>query len=155
VTLRIVERAPVHVVCLHYTGPFGEPLARFWRVTVNPWLADLGLLDCPRYGVSLDNPMQTPPESCRYDACIELPAGLDLEDVERKVIAGGSYAVAPFRGTAADIGAAWDGLVGAVFTSGAWRLDASRPPFEHYPRGALQDARTGQFACELCLPLTN
>jgi AraC family transcriptional regulator len=153
VTLRIVERAPVHVVCFRYTGPFGEPLARFWRQTVNPWLADLGLLDCPRYGVSLDNPMQTPPENCRYDACIELPPGLALEGVDNLVIAGGSYAVAPFKGTAADIGGAWDALVGTVFASGAWRLDAARPPFEHYPRGALQDARTGRFACELCLPL--
>ena len=30
--------------------------ARFWRNTVAPWLADHGLVDCPRYGVTLDDP---------------------------------------------------------------------------------------------------
>ena len=28
-----------------------------------------------------------------------------------------------------------------------------RHPFEHYPRGAFFDAKTGVFACELCLPI--
>ena len=32
-------------------------------------------------------------------------------------------------------------------------VDDSRPPFEHYPRVSLYDARTGVFACELCLPV--
>ena len=154
-TLRIVERPAVNVVCRHYTGPLGEPLNRFWRQTVNPWLADLGLLDCPRYGVTLDNPNITPPDRCRYDACIELPPGLVLEAVDRATIAGGRYAVTPYRGNAADIGAAWDNMYGALFASGAWRLDASRHSFEHYPRGAAYDARSGVFTCELCLPLSN
>jgi AraC family transcriptional regulator len=145
----------VVVVVMRYTGAYGEPLGRFWRHTVNPWLADLGLLDCPRYGVSLDNPMHTPPERCRYDACIELPPRLALEDVESGIIAGGTYAVVPFKGTSAEVGAAWDNLVGAVFASGAWRTDARRPPFEHYPRGSVFDDRTGRFTCELCLPVAN
>lgn len=153
--LRIIERVPVSVACLRYTGPLGEPLGRFWQTTVNPWLADLGLLDCPRYGVALDNPLRTAPHLCRYDACVELPPGLALEHASQATIAGGRYAVAVFKGDAKVIGAAWDGLVGAVFASGAWRVDHGRPVFEHYPRGAWRDPRHGGFACELCLPLTN
>lgn len=153
--LRIIERAPVSVVGLRYTGPLGQPLGRFWRTTVNPWLAEHGLLDCPRYGVTLDNPLRTAPQLCRYDACVELPPGLVLEQAAQLTIAGGSYAVTSFKGDATTIGAAWDGLAGAVFASGAWRIDDSRPPFEHYPRGAWLDPRSGAFACELCLPLTN
>ena len=57
----VVERPAVRVAYLRYTGPFGDPLGRFWRSTVAPWLADHGLVDCPRYGVTLDNPMSTPP----------------------------------------------------------------------------------------------
>lgn len=154
-TLHVFERIPVPVVCLRYTGPLGEPLSRFWRSTVNPWLADFGLLDCPRYGVALDNPLHTPPERCRYEACVELPPGLALENAERSVIPGGNYAVVAFKGSGAGIGAAWDGLVGAVFASGVWQVDAGRHAFEHYPRGAWVDRRSGSFACELCLPLTN
>ena len=48
----VVERPAVRVAYLRYTGPFGERLGRFWRNTVAPWLADHGLVDCPRYGVT-------------------------------------------------------------------------------------------------------
>ena len=82
-------------------GRFGEPLSRFWRSQVWPWLAEHGLLDCPRFGVSLDDPSRTPPEKCRYDACVELPSGLTLPDTPETTIAGGRYAVTHFKGTGA------------------------------------------------------
>lgn len=150
----IAERSPVRVAYLRYTGPFGEPLGRFWRAKVAPWLADHGLLDCPRYGVTLDDVSQTPPEKCRYDACVELPPGLSLPDAPETMLAGGRYAITHFKGTGANIGAAWEDFMREVLADPARHLDPARPPFEHYPRGALYDARTGVFACELCLPVT-
>jgi AraC family transcriptional regulator len=152
--MKIVERQPVRVAYLRYTGPFGEPLGRFWRNTVSPWLADHGLVDCPRYGVTLDDPMQTPPERCRYDACVELSPGLSLPDAAETTIAGGVYAVTHFKAPSSEIGAAWGAFVGE-FRAGGHRVDDARPPFEHYPRGAHYDARTGVFACELCLPVVS
>jgi len=149
----ILERLPVRVACMRYTGPFGEPLARFWRSQVSPWLAEHGLLDCPRYGISLDDPSRTPPEKCRYDACVELPPGLSLPDSPEITIAGGRYAITHFKGTGAVIGAAWGEFLQEFCADPARRIDSSRQPFEHYPRGALLDARTGVFACELCLPV--
>jgi AraC family transcriptional regulator len=147
----VVERAEVRVACRRYTGPSGEPIGRFWRSSVAPWLADLGLLDCPRYGITLDDPSSTPPGQCRYDACVELPPGLSLPDAGESTVCGGKYAVTHFKGTGAQIGAAWDEFLRECRST--QRMDASRPPFEHYPRGALHDARTGVFACELCLPV--
>jgi len=149
----IVQRAPVRVAYQRYTGPLGEPLGRFWRGVVAPWLADHGLVDCPRYGVPLDDIARTPPERCRYDCCVELPAGLSLPDAAEATIAGGRYAVTRFRGTGAQIGTAWDAFIGEACVD--QQPDGSRPPFEHYPRGALFDVRTGVFACELCLPVTD
>lgn len=151
--IQIVERQPVQVVCLRYTGPYGEPLGRFWRHTVAPWLADHGLVDCPRYGVALDDPAITPAENCRYDACVELPAALSLPEAAGRSIAGGRYAIACFKGTAASIGAAWADFFRAATSNGSHPLDPERLPMEHYPRGAAYDARTGIFCCELCLPL--
>ena len=151
--IEIAERPDVKVAFLRYTGPPGEPIGRFWRATVAPWLADNGLIDCPRYGVSLDNPANTPPEKCRYDACVELPRGLSLQDAEETTIPGGRYAIANFRGTGAEIGAAWGAFVGEALADPGNRLDRGRHPFEHYPRGAVFDARSGVFRCELCLPL--
>ena len=153
--IEIVERQPVKVAYLRYTGPFGEPIGKFWRSTVSPWLGDHGLIDCPRYGVSLDDPMNTPPDKCRYDACVALPSGLTLPDAEETTIPGGRYAITHFKGTGAQIGAAWGAFIGAVYADPANRLDTQRHPFEHYPRGASVDAKTGVFVCELCLPLGN
>jgi AraC family transcriptional regulator len=153
VKIEITERQPVRVAYLRYTGPFGEPLGRFWRNTVAPWLADHGLIDCPRYGVALDNPMHTPPEKCRYDACVELPRGVTLPDADETTIPGGRCAVTHFKGTGADIGPAWGAFVGAAMADAANRLDMQRHAYEYYPRGATFDPKTGVFACELCLPL--
>ena len=149
----VIDRAPARVAYQRYTGPFGEPLARFWRARVTPWLAEHGLLDCPRFGVPLDDPSRTPPEQCRYDACVELPSGLSLPDAPEATLAGGRYAVTHFKGTGADVGAAWAEFMRECLADPSRRIDLTRPPFEHYPRGALVDARTGVFACELCLPL--
>jgi AraC family transcriptional regulator len=153
VRIEINERQPVRVAFLRYTGPLGEPLGRFWRSTVTPWLAGHGLVDCPRYGVTLDNPMTTPPEKCRYDACVELPPDMTLPDAGITTIPGGRYAVTTFKGTGAQIGPAWDAFVDATLEKSANLMDPARCPFEHYPRGALFDVKTGVFSCELCLPL--
>jgi AraC family transcriptional regulator len=153
VKIELVERQPVKVAYLRYTGPLGEPVGKFWRATVLSWLADHGLIDCPRYGVALDDPKSTPAQQCRYDACVELPRGLTLPDAAETVLAGGRYATTHFKGTGADIGAAWDVFAAAVRENPALRLDPKRPPFEHYPRGAVFDTKTGVFNCELCLPL--
>lgn len=153
--IEITERQPVRVAYLRYTGPFGDPLGRFWRATVSPWLAEHGMLDCPRYGVTLDNPMNTPPEKCRYDACVELPRGMTLPNSGETTIPGGRYAVTHFKGTGADIGAAWGAFVGAVLSNPANRMDPARHPLEHYPRGAHYDPKTRVFSCELCLPLSS
>jgi AraC family transcriptional regulator len=137
--IEVVERQPVIVAALRYTGPFGEPLNRFWRHTVAPQLADHGLLDCPRYGVALDNPMNTPLDKCRHDACIELSPGLSLPGSVQTTIAGGRYAITHFKGTGAAIGAAWSEFIGATLADAANRPDWRRPMFEHYPRGSIRE----------------
>jgi AraC family transcriptional regulator len=152
VAIAITDRSPTRVAYLRYTGPFGEPLLRFWRASVTPWLADHGLVDCPRFGVALDNPHDTAPERCRYNACVELPPGLRLPDAEEATIPGGRYAITTFKGTGGDICAAWDAFVEQAVRGGN-HIDPQRHPFERYPRGAVFDARTGSFSCELCLPL--
>ena len=149
--ITLVERQPVRVACLRYTGPLGEPVARFWRKEVGPWLADHGLLDCARYGLPLDHPDTTPADSCRYDACVAMPMGLAIPGASETMIPGGRFAVTVFKGRAAEIGAAWGSFVGAALSS--HRFDPARPAHEHYPRGASLDSRTGVFSCELCLPL--
>jgi AraC family transcriptional regulator len=152
VSIEIVDRGPAHVVARRYVGPPGEPLGKYWRNVVAPWLADNGLVDCPRFGVALDDPAATRVDHCQYDCCVELPAGLTVDGAFERDIPGGKYAVSRFKGTSAQIGAAWDGFVRGCIAQGM-KKDAARPAFEHYPRGATLDAKTGVFACELCFPI--
>jgi AraC family transcriptional regulator len=152
VNIETVDRKPVRVAARRYVGPYGEPLGKFWRKIVTPWLADNGLVDCPRFGLPLDNSATTPPERCRYDCCVELPPGLTVGDAIESTIPGGKYAVTRFKGTGAQIGAAWDGFIRGCMTSGM-TMDSARSAFEHYPRGATFDPKTGVFACELCFPI--
>jgi AraC family transcriptional regulator len=151
--IAVIERQPVRVFYLRYTGPGGAPVSRFWRTTVSPWLADHGLLDCPRYGVLRDDPCTTPPEECRYDACVEVPAGLRPADAREMTLAGGRHAVTVFRGTSGEAGAFWEAFTAACCA--AHVIDRERPPFEHYPRGAAFDSKTGIFACELCIAISS
>jgi AraC family transcriptional regulator len=146
VNIDVVERVPARVAYLCYSGPFGEPLGRFWRATVAPWLADLGLIDCPRYGITLDD--------SRYEACVELPPGLALPDALQSTIAGGRYAIRNFKGNGATIGAGWEAFA-ADFAARGLARDPARHRFEHYPRGATCDPRTNIFACRLCIPVSS
>jgi len=152
VDIEIRQRNPARVAARRYTGPFGEPLARFWRANVGPWLAAHEIIDCPRYGIALDDPATTPAERCRYDACVELPPGVSLSDATEHIISGGAYAITRFKGTGAGIGAAWGAFLDACAARGL-EFDTQRVPFEHYPRGTIVDPRTHVFACELCLPV--
>ena len=148
----MVQRAPARVVYLRYAGPCGEPLGRLWHITVSGWLAEHGLLDCPRYGIYLDDPRTAAAERCRYEACVEPPRGLPVPDAAETTVAGGVYAVTEFKGTSATIGAAWAAFASAC-AARSLASDASRPAFAHYPRGASFDPKTGVFACELWMPV--
>jgi AraC family transcriptional regulator len=152
VNIETVARSPVRVAARRYVGPPGEPLGRFWRNKFTCWLADNGMVDCPRYGVARDDPRSTPPERFRYDCCVELPPRISIAGADELEIPGGRFAVTRFKGTGALIGAAWEEFVTACLARG-FPLDCARPPFEHYPRGASYDTKTGVFTCELCLPL--
>jgi AraC family transcriptional regulator len=155
VKIEVAERRPVKVACLRHTGPTGASLGRFWRATVAPWLADLGLIDCPRYGVTLEDCGSAPGGlgRTRYGACVELPPGLFLPGAAEITIPGGRYAITAFKGTAAEIDTAWEEFGAAVLALPGNVPDNLRQRFEHHPRGASYDARTGVFNCELCLPL--
>jgi AraC family transcriptional regulator len=69
------------------------------------------------------------------------------------VIPGGKYAVGKFKGTENKVGEAWAWLLRDWLPESGMQLD-SRPFFEHYPVSAGYDQKTGQFECEICIPVT-
>ncbi len=151
--VKIIDRDPVHVAYLRYTGPVGPAIGTFWMQTVAPWMDTNNLLGRPRFGVSLDDPTVTKDGNIRYDACVASPREEVLSgNPQRKVIAGGKYAVLKFKGTGAEIGDAWFALLRDWLPKSGMQLDA-RPFFEHYPVDGEYDEKTGAFTCEICVPI--
>ena len=151
--VRLIDRQPTNVAYLRRIGPYGEPLSEFWEKTYYPWAVTNNLVGRPRYGIGHDDPGVTASERLRYDAALEVPPDfVGAGQYMKTVIPGGKYAAARFRGSAADIGPAWESLLRDWLPSSGMQLDA-RPLFEYYSSSASYDAETGVFECELCIPV--
>jgi AraC family transcriptional regulator len=150
----IVERQPTTVAYLRHVGPYGKPISDFWMREVDPWMETNSLMGRPRYGISHDDPGVTPAEKLRYDAAVEVPPDFKgAGNHQKTVIPGGKYAVGRFKGTDREAGEAWSWLLRDWLPGSGMQLDA-RPFFEHYPVDATYDTKTGQFECEICIPVT-
>ena len=151
----LMDRQPASIAYFRHLGPYGESIARFWQETYVPWAAMNRLgADHARYGISYDDPSVTAPEQCRYDACAEVPADFVVTAGALKAsIPGGKYAVLRFKGTVQQLGEAWAALLRDWLPSSSLQLDG-RPCFEYYPKGAACDGATGEFECEVCIPVT-
>jgi AraC family transcriptional regulator len=152
--VKLIDRQATAVAYLRYVGPFDQAIAEFWQKTVCPWLETNDLLEHPRFGITHDHPSITAPDKCRYDACVKVPPGfVGTGKHLHTIIPGGKYAVAPFKGTVADIGEAWDVLLREWLPASGMQLD-SRPFFEYYPPESTYDSRTGVLDCDLCIPVS-
>ncbi len=149
----LIDRAPTSVAYLRYTGPYGEPVSRFWQEAAYPWLLENGLLGQARYGISHDDPSVVESDLCRYDACAEVPPQFKpLGKVLTTTVPGGRYAVLHFKGTIEGVGEAWNRLLRNWLPSSGLQLD-SRPCFEYYPKDSTYDPQTGVFDCDICIPV--
>jgi AraC family transcriptional regulator len=150
----IVDRQPVHVAYLRHEGSYGKPVSDLWMTKAAPWMETNGLWGKPRYGISHDDPGVTPPGKLRYDAAVEVPEEfVGAGDYQTTVIPGGKYAVGKFKGTDEQVGDAWAWLLRDWLPASGMQLD-SRPFFEHYPLDATYDQKSGEFDCDICIPVT-
>jgi AraC family transcriptional regulator len=150
----IVDRKPTSVAYLRHVGPYGKQISDFWMDTVSPWMETNGLYGKPRYGVSHDDPGITAPEKLRYDAAVEVPENFaGAGEYQMTVIPGGKYACGRFKGSDKQVGEAWAWLLREWLPGSGMQLD-SRLFFEHYPVDATYDQATGEFECEICIPVT-
>jgi len=151
--VKLTQLPPVRVAYMRHIGPYGPGVSRFWQESFLPWLAgqDLGPATC--YGIGHDDPSITEPAKCRYDACVAVPPDFQARSpVGLLNLPGGRYAVAQFRGRVQDFSLAWTELLRDWLPASGLQID-SRPVFEQYLPGAQMDPVSGEFSCELCLPI--
>jgi len=143
------------VAYMRHRGPYGDPaIGQLWQ-RFEAWTREHDLFGVGHaaYGLSQDDPDITAPDRCRYDACIEIDDSFRAEgEIGVQTLPGGLYACRPFRGTAAQIHAAWMGFFKDWLPRGAYRID-DRPCIEDYGRELSVDPKTGAFACLLCMPV--
>ena len=151
--VRVEEREAVQLLYLRHTGPYGAGIMNFWRQQLYPFLIQHSLMGRPIYGISHDDPNITAPEKCRYDAGVPIKAG-DAVPLGAQVttIPGGRYATLPFKGGTVAIAEAWAALMRDWLPQSGWMLDG-RPTFEYYPTDATFDEATGEFSCDIVIPL--
>ncbi len=151
--VKIVTLPPARVAYMRHIGPYGAGVSRFWRDTFFPWRTAHGLDRAACYGIGHDDPGVTKAAQCRYDACVEVPESFVAKSpASIAVLPGGRYAVADYRGTGADISVAWTTLLRDWLPSSGMQADG-RACFEYYPGDAFDDAATGVFGCQICLPV--
>jgi AraC family transcriptional regulator len=148
---------PIRVAYMRRVGPYGSPeITAMWG-RFHAWCEANGLMSPRRtmYGVAQDNPNITPPDRLRYDACVEIDDGFQRNGVvDVQTLPGGTFACTSFRGTAAEIPAAWVRFLGHTIPQSGYEPDLV-PGIEIYGSDFAVDPKTGAFECVLCMPVRN
>ncbi len=151
--VRIIELPKARVAYQRLIGPYGPAIGEFWRSTITPWMYSHGLGDRTCYGIGHDDPSITPPDKCRYDACVDVPADFVASgQVDTQALPGGRYAVASFKGKAEGMANAWTWLIREWMPSSGLQCD-DRPFFERFTASTVFDPRTGEMSCDICIPV--
>jgi AraC family transcriptional regulator len=143
------------VAYMRHVGPYGSSsITRMW-LRFASWCEAEGLMS-PRpqmFGISQDSPDVTPPDKCRYDACVEVGPSFQPDgEVGVETIWGGRYACTRFTGTSAEIHDAWMRFLGGWLPDSGYQC-ANHPAIEIYEADFSVDPETGAFSCLLCMPV--
>ncbi len=122
------------------------------------WAQAHGLMD-PRtevIGRSLDDPEVTPPDKCRYDACVTVPPGTKGEgEIGVTELPAGRYVTARVEGEYSRVsevlGAAWSELFKEWFPTSGYK-PGNTPCMEIY-RETEEEYKQGKMVCDICEPV--
>lgn len=143
-----IETIPAYrIAYVRQVEPYG-PENKEAMEQLKKWAAENNLInDIGIFGIPQDNPSVTQPEHCRYDACIVIPEGFQLDEtVCEGELAGGEYIIYKVKHTAEDIQKAWAEIFESVQNS-SYELE-DKPIIERYRNEMISN-----HFCELCVPV--
>ena len=146
-----IEKIPnQRIAYIRKTGEYGIDNIKTME-ELKKWANDNGLFNDESIilGIAQDNPKNTPPEQCRYDACIVVSSDFLISDksVREGNIEGGKYAVFKIMHTAKEVQKAWDNIFPELMKQG-YKLDNSIPILERYKSQLVNN-----HYCEICVPI--
>jgi len=151
--VKVIDLPAARVAYHRHIGPYGPGIGAFWRGTVAPWVQSHGLGQALCYGVGYDDPSITPPDKCRYDACVTVPESFTAAgSADITTLPGGRYAVARFEGQPTAIADAWTWMTRNWLPSSGLQCD-DRPCFEMFTPELAFDPQTGAMTCDICIPV--
>lgn len=145
--VRIEKMAVQPTVFMRRVGAYGMENFKLME-SLKRWAGQKGLLEHSTiYGIARDA-MDTPPEACRYDVCLAVPADYPADEcVQKGEIPGGSYAVFTMLHTAEAVQEFW-GSVFSVLQEKGLKMDEERPILERYQYHLVEEGK-----CEFCVPI--
>lgn len=130
-------------------GPYGPANVEVME-RMKEWAKDRNLLESATlFAIARDNLERTPPENCRFDACIVISKDDQMNDdvVNEGELPGGKYAIYKVRHTVEDIQKAYDGIFPSL-EGGGYQVDNNKLIMEKY----IGDMDNEPY-CETCVPI--
>jgi DNA gyrase inhibitor GyrI len=154
VAYRVIE--PVTVLYARAHGPYQTSSREAWR-RMDQWLDARGARARVKraFGLFRDDPVRTAAGLVRYDACIPMTCGLEVEPdagIRVQTLPGGAYAVHTHVGAHEEAGPLFSTLHGSVLPKRGLTVDEGRPFLAIY----LNDPRLTREVhrrTELCVPV--
>jgi len=151
----VKELPRYRVAYMRHVGPYGaQGIPELWQ-RFRAWgeRRGLGGPGAIKLGIGHDDPEVTPPEKCRYDACLVVPESFVADKwVNIGEVPGGRYAVTEFVGSPHTIRDAWETLYRAWLPGSGYQPD-DRPCVEIYRGDPEVGGHPGTFRCELAMPV--
>jgi AraC family transcriptional regulator len=157
VRVGLVYLRPRQVAFVRAYGPYKASADQAWS-KMTGWLARHGLSDTSDfgYGLLLDNPTEVSPDSCRYDACVQVPDQLEnlkSDGLAFQKLPGGPFArvryVGPMNGVREQFVAIRDQWLPRQLRLG---VDNHRPFMVIYVQDPARGDRS-RIRCDVCVPV--
>ncbi|MGG2066827.1 AraC family transcriptional regulator [Bacillus sp. S14(2024)] len=143
-----IETLPKYrIAYVRQVGPYGPANIQAME-KLKKWAEEKNLVKSAIIlGIPQDNPETTPPENCRYDACIVIPKDYQMDDsICESELSGGKYVICRVKHTAEDIQKAWAEIFPALHSHG-YQID-NKPILERYTAEMINN-----HYCEICVPV--
>ncbi len=154
--VRIETLPAVEVSTCRRLGAYPESAPKAWHALWT-WAKEKNLASQVKelYGLSHDNPLSTPDERCRYDACMSFENGAVADadaGIEMQSLPGGRYALYRHVGPYAKIGELFRQLDREWLHASEERWDKRRPHLEIYAQQP-SDTPEAELITDLAVPI--
>ncbi|MDP3277443.1 MAG: helix-turn-helix domain-containing protein [Deltaproteobacteria bacterium] len=150
--LKLVERPRCHLAYIRVQNPFAEGRLAHASARLDAYAAALGLNECARVGLSMDDPALLDASKTRYDlAWVTQEPPPSAPGISCGVLSGGLYGELAVCGSVGDLAHAWDRLF-AEFLPASGYEPADGPGIERYLTPA-DFVTWSRFDVVLALPL--